>query len=143
MPTVSEDLSQCPGSCCHQRIGPDTADMAGVAKGHCGDPLLSSLFNSQFRGEAGSYLSQRPMSVHYSGTRGIANDLWVCARLVATLANRPYIFGISDHAVRIVSEEIGLNQMVHDGTRVGGSTARRYEKFVADVTQHFGAESRH
>ena len=84
--------------------------------------MLLSLLDSELGSKVGSYLSQCPTSVHDSGTGGILDYLGVRSCLVATLANRPHVLGVTDDTVRIVSEEIGLNQMVHDGTRVGRST---------------------
>ena len=73
--------------------------------------------------------------VNHRQARLVANHLGLCLRLEAPLGYGLGVFVKPDGAVRVVAEQIGLDQMVHNRTSVIGPATEGGEKRVTDCPQ--------
>ena len=143
VPGVDENLPNQPLARHHERVRTDPADVAGVAQRYRPDAVLPGLVDGQPRGKGGAHLPHGAASVNHRQARLVAHHLGHCLRLKAALANRLGVFVKPNGAVRVVAEQVGLDQVVDDRPGVLGPTSEGGEKRVADCPQIGRVEAWH
>ena len=125
---VHQDLSHHATTSCQQWVGSRPADMAGIAQCHCGDSPLPGLLDGEIGGKSRPHLAHGSMAIHDSGTGVLLDYLGLRLGLEPSLPNRLGVLVVAKDAVRIVSKEIGFNQMIHYRAAGVGGTPRPLRK---------------
>ena len=127
----------------HERIRTSPAYMAGIPQRDATDAVYPGLLTGQLCCKGRAHLSHRPLRIHNSQAGILLDDHRNRPGLEPPFPDRPGILVEPDGAVRVVTEEIRLDKVVHDGPRVLGRTPGSFEKLVTNPAQSLRLKFRH
>jgi hypothetical protein len=122
-----------------QKLGPsaNAAEMAGIAQSHCGEAVLGRALRRDRHSLCTNYLAIAKLTVNQNRRTAIVDDL--CVLIRAHLAF-PHEVDIARHAhqpMRIMSNEVRLDQMARDDARLVEMRAGRFEHALDQTNESF------
>ena len=106
-------------------VAAEAADVIGLADGDSGHAHSARLFQSEVHAATHRHLPKAPMRVEYRERRGLVNDFDRGVWHNIAGFDLAQVLGDADDAVRVVADEIGLDEQFSDHVCLPGAHSSR------------------